>query len=179
MDDPKPSPTFGKVFSTTGKVLLALFLISLAIGAVFGIIAMINSASGGKSAASEEWNRNYYNKKADDKRTSMPLTKWNKAIAAAIKQHCPAEGMNKEEAEQAVGKPPNASESTWLFERTIQKECIKYDGDNCSEHRTQQETAFIEFSPNGHVKYPDANLGGWLHLNCFEEPFYSRYYKGW
>src|SRR5712671_235327 len=123
MDDPKPTPSFGKVFSTTGKVILALVLISLGIGAVFGVIALMGKANTG-SRAGYSRNHDYENKIGDDKRTSMPLSKWNKAMAAAIKQHCPAVGMNKEEAEKAVGKPTNPSDSAWSFERDTEKECI-------------------------------------------------------
>jgi hypothetical protein len=29
------------------------------------------------------------------------------------------------------------------------------------------------------VKFPENDEGGWLHTNCFREPFYSRYYENW
>lgn len=177
MDDPKPAPSFGKVFSTTGKVFLALVLICVGISAVFGMIALLERSSTRSSAGSSL--HDYENKVADEKRTSMPLSKWNKGVAAAIKQHCPAVGMNKEEAEKAVGKPTNPSDSAWSFERDIEKECIKYDGDKCAEHRIDHETSFVEFSPNGHVRSPDPVLSGWLYTNCFHEPFYSNYYHDW
>src|SRR5947209_5711506 len=133
MDDPKPTPSFGKVFSTTGKVILALVLISLGIGAVFGVIALIGNSNPGSTGYSR--NHDYENKVADEKQNSMTLTKWNKGVAAANKQHCPALGMNKEETEKAVGKPTNPSDSAWSFERDTERECIKYDGDKCAEHK--------------------------------------------
>lgn len=177
MDDPRPAPSFGKVFSTTGKVILALVLISVGISAVLGMIRLLDSST--RSNASSSNLHDYENKVADEKRTTMPLSKWNKGVAAAIKQHCPAVGMNKEEAEKAVGKPMNPSDSTWSFERDTEKECIKYDGDKCAEHKIEHETSFVEFSPNGHVRSPDPVLSGWLYSNCFHEPFYSNYYQNW
>jgi hypothetical protein len=177
---PNEPPAFSRVFSTTGKVVLALFVIALAVAAIVGLIALVRSSGSSSSDSTSEWEKNDRNESADKKRTSMPLSKWNRAIAAAIRQHCPAEGMSKEEAEQAVGKPTTPTTgSSWIYERTVQKECIKYDGDNCAEHYTAHEMAIFEFSPNGHLKSPHHDEGGWLHMNCFGEPFYSRYYKNW
>jgi hypothetical protein len=178
MDDPKPAPSFGKVFSTTGKVILALVLISVGIGAVFGLIALLRNSNTRPSVDSSSF-IDYQNKVGDEKRTTMPLSKWNKAMAAAIKQHCPAVGMNKEEAEKAVGKPPDASQNTWVFERDIEKECIKYDGEKCAEHKKDHQISIVYFSPNGHIRSPNAELSGWLYSNCFNEPFYSSYYSHW
>jgi len=59
---------------------------------------------------------------------------------------------------------------------------VKYSGDNCAEYETVHETAAFYFTPNGYLLYPGrdvagSNRGGWLHTNCFSEPFYSRYYN--
>jgi hypothetical protein len=177
---PNAPPAFSRVFSTTVKVVLALFLIAFGAGLIVGLVHLVASNRSRSSDAHSEWEKNYHNERADKKKTSLPLSKWNQAIGAAIRQHCPAEGMSKEEAEQALGKPTaGATDLSWVYERTVQKECVKYDGDKCSEYNTAHETSIVEFSPNGHLKFPESDEGGWLHMNCFGEPFYSRYYKNW
>jgi hypothetical protein len=86
-------PKFNEVFSTTWKVLLALFLISLGLGLAYLIMGGIGAASrrGGGSYDAEL--TPIYIKSADAKHTKMPQTRWNFVINAAIKQHCPVEGM--------------------------------------------------------------------------------------
>jgi hypothetical protein len=176
---PNAAPAFSSVFSTTGKVVLALFLIALGVGVIVGLVKLVGSSGSSSSSFNSDLD-NFHNEQADKKRTSMPLSKWNQGVAAAIRQHCPAVGMSKEEAEKALGKPTNGTaDLSWAYERSVQKECIKYDGDKCAEYKTARETAFVQFSPNGHVRFPEHDEGGWLETNCFAEPFYSRYYKNW
>ena len=133
------TPKFGYVFSTTGKVLLALFLISLGIGVIYFVFAGIGSGVNSRDTNSS-YESTYidsqatYNESADNKSTKMPISQWNAAIAAAINAHCPTEGMTKEQLEQAIGKPTTVKPTdgtggeTWAYERTLQKECIKYSG---------------------------------------------------
>jgi hypothetical protein len=168
-------PKFGEVFSTTWKVLLALFLISVGLSVLYFIIAAIGSSSSSSSSTDS-----IHNQMADEKHTSMPLSKWNAHVAAAIKQHCPLQGMTKQEVENAIGKPVNTyGASVWEYERTAQKEnCNKYVGENCSVE-TVHETEIFYFSPNGYLIAPSflGDENGWLYGNCFEEPFYSKYFK--
>jgi hypothetical protein len=171
---------FKEVFSTTAKVILALFLISLGIGIVLGLVNLAGSSPA--SSSKSDWEAEYMTKQADGKKSSMPLSKWNRTIEAAIKYHCPAEGMTKEEVEKTIGKPAETTDSTWTYRRSVQKECLRYDGDNCAEYAHKDETEYFDFTPAGHLKarmqttYGD---DGWLYMNCFSEPFYSRYFVGW
>jgi hypothetical protein len=133
-------------------------------------------ASGLTPRAVSEGLTDIHNKMADEKHTSMPLSKWNKITAAAIKAHCPWDGMTKAEVEQAIGKPAKDYGSMWEYERTAQKEdCTKYVGENCSVN-TVHETETFYFSPNGYLVAPSfSDDKGWLHMNCFSQPFYSKF----
>jgi len=123
------------------------------------------------------------NKRADEKRTSMPSSKWNQTIAAAIKNHCPLEGMNKEQVKSAIGTPDEDSDgSFWKYYKTVRNECVRYDGDNCAEYREEKHTESFAFSPNGYLtdyQEPSDIANNWIRAKCFKEPFYSRYYKSW
>ena len=107
---------------------------------------------------------------------------WNKAVVAAIKAHCAAQGMTKDEVVQAVGKPAHTNpgnlvnEETWEYEKDIQEdECIKYEGDRCGQYKIDHKTTTYQFSPTGHLTYPyhDDIFG----LNCFTQPFFGKYGK--
>jgi len=86
-------PKFSEVFSTTWKALLALFLISVGLSVAYFIIGVIDSGSHTGSSDSELTPS--YTKSADERHTKVPQSRWNMVIAAAIKQHCPVEGMSK------------------------------------------------------------------------------------
>jgi hypothetical protein len=176
-------PQFSEVFSTTWKVLLALFVLSVGLGLVYLVIIGIGAASH-SSTRNDESLTPYYIKSADEKHTKLPQSKWNMIIDAAAKQHCPIEGMSKQEAQNALGTPSKilANGNTWQYERTLQKDCVKYSGDACVERETAHETSTLYFTPNGYMLYPGRDVpggdqGGWLHSNCFAKPFYPRYYN--
>jgi hypothetical protein len=169
--------TFNEVFLITWKVLLALFLISLGLSVGYFVLYRMGNASIGSTSESHQ-NNEWYIKTADEKHTRVPLSVWNSVVNAAIKQHCALVGMSKEDAEKSLGKPQStARDSSWEYERTVQKECKRYEGETCAEYEMEHEYAEFHFTPSGHLIYPGSHEGGWLHMNCFEEPFYSRYYK--
>jgi hypothetical protein len=175
---------FGQVFSVTGKVLLALFLIGLGIGVIYLIISAVGSAS--HSSGSSDYtntyinNREFYDKDADEAPTKVPSSRWKSGIAADIKGHCIREGMTYAEVEQAVGKPtskkaipPDGANSdkgeAWEYvkQEQVSKPCSKYEGDQCAdpvEYQTKKATLY--FSPNGHLTYP--YLSGGLKMDVGE-----------
>lgn len=180
-------PSFGHVFSVTWKVLLALALIAAVVVIVRSLIIGISNQS--VESSNTSWDMQYDSQKADQKPTTMPQSKWNQFVAAAIKAHCPAEGMTKAEVEQAIGKPQVISGNEWEYSRTIKKnKCLKYSGDTCVQYETDHEQADFYFSAAGHLIDPalapnDPTLpiedidGGWIRNNCFSEPFYSKYFQ--
>jgi hypothetical protein len=165
-------PKFGEVFSTTLKVLGALFLISLGGGLIYlvvgGIGASVSNSPSTTDSSKGEPDR--YAKEADDRHTSMPLSQWNKLVAVGIKQHCAFEGMSREDAEQALGKPSDVSHysdgaETWTYSIVDEKNCKRYDGDKCAEYAKHEKIVF--FTPAGHIKLGDTGEG------CYKEPFLS------
>ena len=167
---------FGEVFSTTWKVLLTLFLIYVGLGLIYLVIVGIaRSASNSSSAHVNTYlnDTQRYDDRADQRHTRMPQSMWSKKIAAAIESHCIDEGMTREEAEKAIGKPNTATfvsshgagnRETWQYQRTTQGKCLKYNGDECAEYETKHESATLYFSPNGHMTIPLE--GGYLW--CFD-----------
>jgi hypothetical protein len=176
---PKASgPQFGQVFSTTGKVLLALFLISLGISIVYGIVVSIGN-SGSSSLTSDYKNtyingRSYYNDKADNASTKMPLSQWKKLIAHDIKGHCVREGMTPAEVEKAVGKPTTAKTvsygdgaaqsadkgDVWEYttQEVVKNPCSRYEGEKCIDPVEYKiKTGTLYFSPKGNLTYPYLN----------------------
>ena len=168
--------TFAEVFSTTWKVLLALFVISLGLSIGYFIIAGIGSAGGGRASV-VNYNDPYFLQRAEELHTKMPLSQWNATVKAAIQQHCALEGMTKEQTEKALGKAQTVGrDGSWEYERAVEKECIRYEGENCAEHEISHEYATLQFTTHGYLRY-SGDEGGWLHMNCFGEPFYSGYYS--
>jgi hypothetical protein len=167
--------TFAEVFSTTGKVALALLIIGMVMWAV---VAVVNSNSE-RSAA--EAKIDFYTKRQADRDaeydkvpTRMAASKWRTVVAAASKQKCIVIGMTKEEVEAALGKPSVATDhgsgtvgDTWTYRRDLPG-CIRFSGDTCIEHDSQQEIIF--FTPSGHVSI--GTSGG----PCLQDPFWSKYY---
>lgn len=166
---------FSEVFSTTLKVILALILIGACGSVVYWIIGAASSGHGSGSIAGSHDSStgtdamNEYDRRADDRHTKMPKSQWDKIVAQAIKQHCPFEGMTKDEVEKALGKPENtdvfSTGDFWKYELADEKKCSRYDGDKCVEHPVETKT--LMFTPNGHLKQE----------NCYQEPFFSRYYQ--
>lgn len=121
----------------------------------------------------------HYNVKADFKPTVMPKSRWDKFMAAAIKQRCPVEGMTRDELEKALGKP-NSSEDTpdgqtLKYEKAIDGECTRFNGDACVQRNTETKTSVFYISHNGHLTYPfrDDAFGA----NCFKQPFWREFYR--
>jgi hypothetical protein len=172
------APKFGQVFSTTGKVLLALFLIFIGIGIVYAIINAIGNSSSSSSTADYTNTyinrRTYYNDDADNASTKMPLSEWRRLVARDIKGHCIREGMTAAEVEKAVGKPTAAKTVTYgegsaqsadkgdvweyVTKEEVKKPCSRYEGEKCAdpvEYETKKATLY--FSPKGNLTYPYLN----------------------
>jgi hypothetical protein len=161
-----------------------LGLAYLIIGAIGNSTSRVSIPS---NAEAYTQSKEYYDKKAEEKHTRLPQSQWNKIVVAAIRQHCPIEGMTKDEAQKALGNPISTSATTsyvgeekasvlgrgetWHDERTTQGKCLRYEGDNCAEYETEKETATFYLSPNGYLIYPF--IGGWLSLNCYDNSFSS------
>jgi hypothetical protein len=180
---------FGDVFAITAKVLGALFLISIGIGVVYTVIEAAGDVGRGPTSGNNVLgsiyieSKDHYDKQADEKHSLLPESKWHKLVSAAIGQHCPVEGMTKEETEKAVGKPqssapfpgPRGKGEVWIYEISTDGGCLKYDGERCSEHKIERKATKFYFSPNGNLtfSYEDDLFG----KNCYSEPFYSDYLK--
>jgi hypothetical protein len=187
---PQPTPVsvsletpFSQVFSVTGKVILALFVIGLGIGLLYLIIGALGNTgySGSSSGSATDYSRTYlesrayYDKDADEAPTKVPLSQWKTMIAADIAGHCVRPGMTSDEVRRAVGEPtskevvppPNGDASSnggeaWQYVKReqVSKPCSKYEGDKCAdpvEYKTEKATLY--FSPNGHLTYPYLSEG--------------------
>lgn len=177
---------FKRVFSTTAKVMLSVFLILLGIGLVWAILESIPSRRSGSSEPEEVRyahtyldNKESYNKTADDAFTKMPLSQWKSVISTDIFGHCIREGMTTREVEKAVGKPtaiksvppPDAADTGAVWEYTtkqvVNKPCSRYEGEKCADPvEYETKTATLYFSPNGHLTFP--YLNGALHIDAGE-----------
>jgi hypothetical protein len=167
------------VFSTTLKVLLALFIISALLGVGYNILSTIGHSAGRNNSSSDFTHaylnsRSYYNDKADDAHTKVPLSQWKRAIAQDIRHHCIHEGMTSDEVEQAVGKPTEAKTVTygtgpggeadkgdvWTYtvRKPIQRPCSRYEGEKCADPvEYETTTGTLYFSPKGNLTYPYLN----------------------
>ncbi len=163
---------FSEVFSTTFKVIAALVLISAAAGIVYAIMTHVNQSSKDRETSREIYKDEAKKEderiiKADAKHTSMPLSQWNKLLAAGIKQHCAFEGMHKDDVEKALGKPSNVSQNydkteSWTYTFEDQKQCLRYDGEKCAEHPKHQSVVYL--TPGGYVYLGNTGPG------CSEGP---------
>lgn len=195
---PQPTPVrvsletpFSQVFSVTGKVILALFIIGLGIGLLCLLIYKLShpSYSGKSSDISRTYldSRAEYDKDADEAPASVPLSQWKKIIAADIAGHCVRPGMTYDEVKRAVGEPTskevvpppqgnaslNNGEAWQYVKQEVSEPCSKYEGEKCAEPVKYQSTkATLYFSPTGHLTYPF--LSAWLktdsqsgYANCY------------
>jgi len=148
--------TFSEVFSITVKVLLALILLSLLLGATLGVIGLLGwiaSPHHESASAATDWDQVIDRDKADNFRSSVPSSKWNRAITRAKNHHCFFRGMTKDEVLSALGAPSekqdfadNGSAWTWTWQT---KKCLRYDGEHCAEYDRDHQIVF--FTPKGHV----------------------------
>lgn len=167
---------FSEVFATTGKVIAALFIIAVGAAVIYGVVhSAVSSTSLSKTEAETSSALNKYDEAADNMHTTMPKSKWDAGIRAAIKQHCAVEGMTKEEVEQALGKATETTNygatskigDSWTYTKIERGKCLKYDGDNCAEY--QHDTDIVFFSPNGHKTL------GYTGAGCLKSPFFTKY----
>jgi hypothetical protein len=204
---------FKEVFSTTSMVLVALLLIAIGVGLGWSIIHHLSSStsisgtsrmvpqeeelqSGSRAATGNKYldNKEYYDRLADDRPTSVQQSRWNKTIAAAVKVHCPFEGMTKQQLEQSIGKPYSSSPTpsptepvtgtpvpstvnygeAWEYRRENKKKCLKYVGDKCAEFEQQAMTFY--FTPLGHMVKTKFPFDYWS-AHCWGDPFNSTYYR--
>jgi hypothetical protein len=173
-----------EVLSNIRKVIAAIVVIAVAVGAVYLIASRMSARgadqpgragrdfAGGTSAIA--------NQNADNAPARMPLGDWNNLIASAMRQHCAIEGMTKEQVEKAFGKPSTSTGlagkgEVWKYEQNIEGDCIRNEVAKCVEHLGIHLESIYYFSPNGHLTYPSQDEV--FHYNCVAEPFYSRYFK--
>jgi hypothetical protein len=93
---------------------------------------------------------------ADARRTSMPKSQWDRAVAKAVAGQCTILGMSKQEVLLAFGEPTGREfdDTAWTW-KLPDGACLKYAGDNCAER--QHLEGFIHFTPNGYnLSYTDA-----------------------
>jgi len=174
----------------------SLFVTSLIIGVVCLIVGGVGSrlSSRGTSTNNNSFPSTFegdpytssmakvYDTEADERHTLIPQSQWNKFIKASIKSHYPTEGMTKEELMLAVGKPKSsipfpktASKGEyWSYEVSTKGDCLKYDGEPCSEHKTIVKKSGFHFTPKGYLTSTylvlDNDLFG---INSCSEPFSS------
>ena len=143
-------PAFKQVFSTTGKTVVSLLLISLGIGIVWAIVYGVSNRSVSSSSADS-----FEETQADEASTKMPKSQWDAKVNAAIAAHCIFEGMTRAHVEEALGRidVDGALESYKHQGET----CRKYNGDTCVEFDTQ--IMWLNFTKNGNYKEPSW-LGG-------------------
>lgn len=152
---------FSEIFSTTWKVVLSVFLvsllISLGIGFIYVVIGGFRRAGGGSS--SDEWTRTYHVKNADEAYTKMPKSEWDGEIKRCIKEHTVIEGMTKDQVKQAVGggKPWSYSIITL---KGSDKKCIRYEGEQCVEYPSDEVKSFaLHFTPKGNLIWDEDSIG--------------------
>jgi hypothetical protein len=139
--------TFGDVFSTTAKVILALLIIS-AVSAV--AIKML----GGAVDAVRSPQIDQVQESADETRNKMPQTRWAKGVAKAIKEHCVTDGMSEAEVLQSLSAPTEKTNydggegGAWTWKLPA-GECLQYEGDNCVKREERHRT--IQFTAKGNV----------------------------
>jgi hypothetical protein len=152
--------SFGDIFSTTWKVLLALFLISLGIGFIYLVIGVIGRSGGGDShIGSDERTRNYHAERADAAYTTMPKSQWDRGIERCIKEHTVIEGMTKDQVKQAVGGGEPWSYSIVTLKGSEEK-CMKYEGEQCAEYPPDEVKHFsLHFTPKGNLIWDEDSIG--------------------
>jgi TonB family protein len=148
---------FGEVFSTTWKVLLALFVISVGIGLISLVIGVMGRAGGG-SSSSDEWTRTYEVKNADEAYAKMPKSQWDGEIKRCIEEHTVIEGMTKDQVKQAVGGSLRSYSMVTL--KGSDQKCIKYEGEQCVEYPPDEVKSFtLHFTPKGNLIWDEDSIG--------------------
>jgi hypothetical protein len=170
MSDHEPhnsSPSFGKVFWTTGKVILALCLISAVVGVIALIVGggMASTSTSSTTHISDQFHMApYYIEHSNNRPSTVPSSQWKKIITASIKAHCALGGMTKEEVEKSLGKPQKTTTEVpggpipgtgevWIYESDIKGKCLKYSGDACIQNEMDHKVLTLQFTPEGRLAY--------------------------
>jgi hypothetical protein len=147
-------PAFKQVFSTTGKTVVSLLIISLGIGIVSAIVygishrPPVSSPSADSADSSEDTN-------ADEASTKMPKSKWDAKVNAAIAAHCIFEGMSRVQVEEALGKI-NDVDGAFEAYKHQDETCKKYSGNTCTEFDTR--LMLLNFTKNGNFKEKEMDM---------------------
>jgi hypothetical protein len=137
------------VFSTTGKTLASLLIISLGIGIVWTIFYGVSNGPVSSSSADSFEDTN-----ADEASTTMPKSKWDAKVNAAIAAHCVFEGMSRAQVEEALGKiDGNGALESYEHQGDT---CTKYKGDACVEFDTQM--MWLDFTKKGNFRPKQVNI---------------------
>jgi hypothetical protein len=148
-------PEFKTVFGTTWKVVLSLTLISLVAWIAYSIVGSFTHSN----ERNEEIRRIEADNKAWDENqdtcadhTKMPKSVWDKRVAWAVKHRCWFNGMNRDDVIRALGRPTKEeAHDTYssLFWSWQTKDCVRYSGDTCVEHRQQEQ--HVDLLRDGYV----------------------------
>jgi hypothetical protein len=143
-------PAFKEVFSTTWKVLLALFLISLGLGLAFFIVQGARDSTENQRTTDEK-KAEYSSHDTSNYRTKVPKFIWDKRLEWAIAHHCYFAGMSKAEIIQALGQPTGdgdyddngygAGVISWSWKTD---KCARFNGDQCAEFQKQSKIVFLQ-----------------------------------
>jgi hypothetical protein len=78
---------------------------------------------------------------------------WDKKVAWAIQHQCYFKAMSRDEIVQALGKPTEEASYSLTYKRQT-KDCTRYNGDVCSEYKTEDQIIFLKDG------YEDNQLNG-------------------
>jgi hypothetical protein len=133
-------PAFKDVFSTTWKVVLSLMIVSAIAVFVYFLLSVPSRVSEQRSGKTGDDPFSRYD--ASDYQTKMPKSAWDKRVAWAVSHHCYFVGMSKVDAIQALG-PPTEQVETSLTYYWLNKDCVRYEGNACAEHKKEQRIIFL------------------------------------
>lgn len=142
---------FSEVFSTTAKVFLSLLILSILIAIGYAVLHGIGTAVTSPSSAitgSGGGSKPTMYEEADNFRTTIPKSVWDKGMERAVKKHCFISGMNGEEIARALGEPTTKTSGAWTYQIPTGK-CLKYEGDTCIEKEKHEQIVY--FTPKGNV----------------------------
>jgi hypothetical protein len=112
-----------------------------------------------------------------EERSKIPKSVWDKRVAWAVQHHCYFIAMSRDEIVQALGEPTEEASYDLTYKRQTQ-ECVRYNGDACSEYKTEKQIIFLkdgyedkELSSGGGCRtlYGDSHYLG-LEIPAFRPP---------
>jgi hypothetical protein len=68
---------------------------------------------------------------------------WDKKVAWAVQHQCYFTAMSRDEIVQALGKPTEEASYSLTYNRRT-KDCVRYNGDICSEYKTEEQIIFLK-----------------------------------